>query len=47
MIEERKAALVLDSMGEKRMEYLIPYWNIEVERMQYEKLKFEFAAHFQ
>ena len=37
----------MDSMGEIEKEYLKLEWNIEVEKMQFEELKFEFPAHFQ
>ena len=44
-IEQRKAALLLDSMGEYGMN-IFETWHIEVEAMQYEKMKTTFEEHF-
>ena len=45
-VEQRKAALLLDSMGEIGMD-IFDTWNMDVSRMQYDELKYEFSAHFQ
>ena len=45
-VEQRKAALLLDSMGEIGMD-IFDTWNMNVSTMQYEELKYEFSAHFQ
>ena len=44
-IEQRKAALLLDSMGEYGMS-IFETWNGDVDAMQYELLKLEFDNHF-
>ena len=44
-IEQRKAALLVDSMGEYGMN-IFETWRIEVKTMQYERLKTAFEEHF-
>ena len=46
LLEQRKAALLLDSMGEIGMD-IFETWNVPVDGMQYEDLKREFERHFQ
>ena len=44
-IEQRKAALLLDSMGDYGME-IFETWDIDVETLQYTPLKMAFEEHF-
>ena len=44
-LEQRKAALLLDSVGEVGMN-IFETWDVEIEEIQYDRVKEAFEEHF-